>query len=372
MLKDALKSIKDAPITAKEEFVDRELEITKLQYAAYIHEGEIIGVCGERGSGKTSLLNITHFSGKEKIVIKIINRESKISIIGDIAEGIYNFFREKNPSASKKALRVFEKLAFNVREKKGVGISHILGANIEVEREERIYRASQLLKELLEEVGDAIIILDEIDKEKKEEILLIIDSIKDAFLSNKATLIITLPATIYREYRASKESKEETFNLENVFAEMIMLHPLSPSLIEEIVKRRIGLEYVEKGALEIIVDYAQGNPRRAIRTLKEAGLNALIKGKEKIGEREVIEAIKEDLKYFVQTLGLSEKERKALQSLDPLKKESAAVQLMKKGISKTSAYRVIAALKEKGLLSEEGGKIKLSKTALYLKKARVL
>ena len=370
-LKKALKAIKDTPLNhaERELFVDREQEVVALQTAVSIYSGEVIGLCGERGIGKTTLLNMVSFSGKEKIIVNVIDRETKVGIISDIIYAVYAYGKKKrDKEVEKRAFRAFEILTKSISKKAELGLSYLLTAKIEMEKKDILIKGSALLKEIIELLPNVVFVLDEIDKEKKEELILIIDAIKDAFRGNEATLVVTLPYTIYEEYLLSKETEKETFNLENVFSEVLLLHPLSPDAIRELIARRFDTTLIDEDALELIVEYARGNPRRAISTLKESGLYAVLKGNKRITYKDVEGVVRKYIKVYISSV-LDEKGIKALRFVEEGKR-AEVVKKLRNGLQTTlsSSYRYLTDLEKAGFLKVKDGYVYLSPLTKLVKK----
>ena len=354
-----LIELKDRPLDASTSqlLVNRNEELVEIPRLVRYYEGGIIGIAGERGIGKTTLFNLLRFPGKEKLIINVVDRESPSSILLDILSELKEY-------AGKKGLNY---IADTLKELIA-SLTITLNPHISVKVREKgksfrevVKSLESLLSEMAEE-SPLVVILDEIDKEKKEDILRIIDAIKSAFKNNDVTLLVALPYTIYEEFSEAKATAKETYNLENVFDTIFPINPLADSHIKELLLKRIPKKYIEEEALNLIVLYARGNPRRAITTLKEVGF---ISRGDKIRRKDV-EAV---IRFYIKQLSkaLDERELKALLLVEGGEKRSVVVRKWMKNLnlSKPTAYRLWERLRKLSLLKGE-------KTAFLSPEARLI
>ncbi len=360
-LEERVKAIPLRPLTLKDRelFFNREGELRELQDAVKFYEGSVIGLAGERGSGKTSLINMAAFQGKEKVTVNVVDRESRMAIILNLIEGIAEEAKRKGwGEVERKALLAVERLTTSYQIRGGV--KAVVEASVSRKREVKtLQEAVRLLQEVVEALAKrrAVVVVDEIDKEKKEEVLLILDTLKYPFLHNATTLVVTLPAEIYRDYLLSKGNAGEAYNLENVITHMVVLEPLSQDVVEKMIYHYMG-RWIERGAVELLVRYGRGNPRRVLSTLKEAGIVALRMGKEKVGREDVAAVVRRYLKAFLSGLRLSVREREVLENLKGGRTAEVVEELEKKvKMGRESVYKYLQRLQDKGLLTIEQGQV---------------
>ena len=373
-LRSFLMALKDVPITkdTAELFVNRKREVEDLLLLLDIYKGEILGISGERGVGKTSLMNMLPV---EMLSVNVVDRESKIGVVKDIIYAILRFSEERYyHTLAEKARRALSKIMHAEREAQRYRLGSILSVEFEKGREKSsagITSAVEMLTELVEELskrGEFVVVLDEIDKNKKEEVLLILDLIKDAFLYNSTTLLVALPAEIGKSFYSSSALGKEEANLDNVLKKVYVLKGLTPRDLELLVEKRTGIRPKEVMAEEVheaILTYSQGNPRRYISAIKESGFQALREGSNSIKEEHVRKALLPYLKVWIDSRRLSERDKEVLSFLrnGPVKEG-----LHESGMSKQLFYKYLGRLKEKGLIELSGGEIYLHPYVALLKR----
>lgn len=89
-INELIRRFNDNPLEDREFLVNRNKELLTLSRLAKNYESSIIGVTGERGSGKTTVLNL--FTPEEPSVIKFIVRieekDIKLDIIASLLRRI--------------------------------------------------------------------------------------------------------------------------------------------------------------------------------------------------------------------------------------------------------------------------------------------
>lgn len=368
------EQFRDRPVTSRELFVDRSRELDQLEKLTHAF-GDIIGITGQRGSGKTSILNILKPKEGKKIFIVLQEKDSKLDIIIDLtyqlAEQMENdslFAPLKERIGEIKSSLLSEK---ECSEGKEAGISAGIEARIN-KTESRIEthtiyliktRLAELIRILISKTK-AILIIDELDKEKKEDIAKILDSIKMYLRNERIVTFVALPPSLSQEYyRSMYHSREETHNLENVLDRITELDAMADSDIRKIIEKRLPEEGIlDHGALELIVEYANGNPRRAIRPVHDL----IIEEHERITSRIMGKFLRNELEKQVASLELTKKEEEALDAFAHhvvniyFEKEADAVDvLMKRKVInvKPRGYVILKQLIGKNALIKEKNRV---------------
>ena len=359
-LRDVIKSLKDRPLSQKEEslFVNRREEMLLLSQIPEYYRGDIIGVAGERGIGKTTLFNLLRFPGSEKVVVKVKNRESKLGVLADITSQLKEFSTQRGwRKASEMLQEILDWLLPTALAFSSPGAS----ATWKLKRGKDLNKALRDLSKALEELSskaEVVVVLDEIDKEREEELLLIMDSIKDGFKDNAVSLVVALPHAFYEIYKKGSFLSSDTYNLDNVFDNIFPIKPLSDSDVVEMLRKRGILDYIEEEALELILTYSNGNPRKAIKLVKESGILSVVKGEEKITRSSAKKVGEKYVRAFVEKVGISESELRLLKGLEKgkgIKELSRSL-----NISLPTVYRKLDKLEKWGLIERSEG-VKLTR-----------
>ncbi len=343
-LEEEVERLVDKPAEGRW-FVDRKEELKRLDYGERLYRGGIIGIASERGMGKTSFLK-EWAKGRRALWVDVINRESKEGVLMDILHSL----GEKVWKRKGKEWEV------------GIGYG---GAGVRVKKhEEEEASLREVVKAIQKTLGSLrgvdVVILDEIDKQDKRELLLVLDAIKEPFAASPITLVVSLPAEMYREYYYSLSTAGEAHNLENALDSVLLLHPFSEEELVEIVERRSNLlKYVEAEARKALLEFADGNPRKFIRTLKEAGAEAVMEGKRKVSLREVEKVLARYVGPLMERAQLTPLEEELLMKIKEGSLAKAVEGLAKEGYSRPLLYKYVKRLAEKGLVRVEKGTIKL-------------
>ncbi|MBI4645945.1 MAG: hypothetical protein HY738_04945, partial [Bacteroidia bacterium] len=83
-----------------------------------------------------------------------------------------------------------------------------------------------------------VLCIDEIDKERKEDVIVILDSIKDILKAEKLSCLIALPPAMYVEYLESRDKLFSKANLENILKDLLPVNKMSDSEIDEVLTKR--------------------------------------------------------------------------------------------------------------------------------------
>ncbi|MFH1319310.1 MAG: P-loop NTPase fold protein, partial [Bacteroidota bacterium] len=183
----------DIPLNKKEGklFVNRGKEINKLINIGRFLQRSIYGIAGETGCGKTTLFNMLNFPEDiTLLIITITEKESKEIIIADI---LYNLcilvIAEKKfknvHSLARKVLKFLQEEEIKSKER-GIKVGKILEGESKWAKTSKerynINTIKNFLKEIINVItkeSKVVLCIDEIDKERKEDAIVILDSIKD-------------------------------------------------------------------------------------------------------------------------------------------------------------------------------------------------
>jgi len=107
-------NFRDRPLENETWLENRADELMWLKNATLNFSQTIIGISGERGCGKTSLLNLFDAENAIKIILDIEEKENKFQIILDISQKLCEFvLREKLPREIKKYAQQFYEFTQN-------------------------------------------------------------------------------------------------------------------------------------------------------------------------------------------------------------------------------------------------------------------
>jgi len=380
MVKKILKLLFDAPVSSKEFLVDREDEINSINLICSFQPFGVYGVCGETGIGKTTVLNFIEAKEGKRIYLKLTEKESKEIIIGDM---LYKLTSEIMGYNDRDLSKLAEKAKEFVIEERsetdtmGVGGRVIIGGeyskSITHSRKFNVYLAYEFLNDILElllrKYGRVILLIDELDKERKEDVLIILDSLKSVFNKDNLVVIISLPFAIYREYARDRLRWNESGNLENILKDVFFLEPMSDEQIQEMILKRLKdyPDFFDGDALYEIARYSDGNPRDALWISQRIVLNNL--DRHRITGDIAKETIKREIrKYFEDVWELTDIQEKVLNVVARYggSRSSLVKRLEENGIKRQTAYTYINRLKENGLIIERNGKLKVSGKIYYL------
>ncbi len=252
--KNIVGMFNDVPLSEKEKelFVNRGKEINKLTNIGRFMQKSIYGIAGETGCGKTTLFNMLKFSDDIKMfIITITEKESKEIIIADI---LYNLcvliIAEKKfknvHSLAGKVLKFLQEEEIKSKEK-GIKVGKILEGESKWAKTSKERFSINTIKNYLKQVITAItkeymvvLCIDEIDKEKKEDVIVILDSIKDIFKCEKLSCLIALPSIMYVQYLENRDKLFSEANLENILKDILPINKLGDNEIDEVLSREAG------------------------------------------------------------------------------------------------------------------------------------
>ncbi|MDN5338364.1 MAG: hypothetical protein PWQ20_1434 [Thermotogaceae bacterium] len=372
-LADLLSVLVDRPLREGESeyLVNRSREISYLNLIALHQPFGIVGVSGETGIGKTTVLNFVNPEGVFMIRVNISLRDSMESILYDLLHSLA-FALEKVEGVSDFAKEVRKWVTDEVSTIKGFSLGVSFGVNASLKHEKSIRprfdffeareKLGELIRQTVQRKGKFLLIIDELDKEKKEDVLRVIDSIKNFIIMENFVVVLSLPFSIYREYAADRLRWNEAGNLENIFKDIVFVEPLKKLEIKELIIKRLGshIELIEGGVLDIVADFSDGNPRDGLWILTKAIYDNI--QKERLGREDLINTINRTIaEYTGLTLNLTENQKKAIRILrgSVYSKEKIIETLQKEGFKRTTAYSVMDQLLQKRILliEKEGYRI---------------
>ena len=278
VIKELMAVLYDKPLdkNSKTLLVDRRKELARLENITSFQPLGIYGVCGETGVGKTTVLNLLNDTIKSFYII-LSEKDSKEIIIGDLLYKLALISAQAvNRGDKDKVEKIIEWIITERTETSSMhgGINSVVSAGAtkasSVSRKFNVYQAYQMLGELIDILKSKferiVLIIDELDKEKKSDVLQILDSLKHLLVQNGVISIISLPFSIYREYAQDRLRWNESGNLENIFKDMIFLEPLKPADVQEMLVKRLKNypDILTNDAYQEIVRFSDGNPRDAL------------------------------------------------------------------------------------------------------------
>ena len=278
VIKELMAVLYDKPLdkNSKTLLVDRRKELARLENITSFQPLGIYGVCGETGVGKTTVLNLLNDTIKSFYII-LSEKDSKEIIIGDLLYKLALISAQAvNRGDKNKVEKIIEWIITERTETSSMhgGINSVVSAGAtkasSVSRKFNVYQAYQMLGELIDILKNKferiVLIIDELDKEKKSDVLQILDSLKHLLVQNGVISIISLPFSIYREYAQDRLRWNESGNLENIFKDMIFLEPLKPADVQEMLVKRLKNypDILTNDAYQEIVRFSDGNPRDAL------------------------------------------------------------------------------------------------------------
>ncbi len=246
----------DSPLEDREFLVNRDEELLTLSRLAENYDSSIIGVTGERGSGKTTVLNL--FTPEDpsiiKLMVRIEEKDTKLDIIASLLRGLCHGVQKERRFAGLKSNAEGILDFLNYQEEKihlmSVGISHIG----KFEREKGRYRTLRYISSTIKErIGDIlkgmtenfkiVLCIDEIDKETSKDVVNILDSLKGVLRRQNLVVLVSLPPQIYETFLKDEILLREDYNLDDIFKKMVLLPRLSNEDILEVINSRLGDEF---------------------------------------------------------------------------------------------------------------------------------
>jgi len=368
----------DLPLTDKEKvlFVNRKKELRKMKNTGRFMHSSIYGIAGETGSGKTTLFNILKFPAKEveKIIIPISEKETKEVIIADLLyklcdKVIQNKQFSDSSNYAKETIDFLAQEEVKSREK-GIKVGKIIeGESKWAAQAKERYNLSSIknrLKKVIHSLtskSKIVLCIDEIDKERKRDVIVILDSLKDILRSKNLLSFIALPQLMYKQYIEDRTLFFSEGNLENILKDVIPIGTLSDEDIKIMLDKRTQKfpEVLPKDVKKLVIEFADGNPREALLVCQNALLSKKV-AKTYIKEDFIltIDEIKDEMEKFIETwigflkLSSREKEVSKIISNESILSRAEILRLVlkKSNIPKSTLRETIEKLIEKKALLE--------------------
>jgi hypothetical protein len=210
--------------------------------------------------------------------------------------------------------------------------------------------------------GKVLLVIDELDKESKQDVINVLDSLKLELQQDKLMVLFSLPYGIYRDYRQDRMKWNESGNLENVIKDVVFLSELTDLDIRELLLKRLGnlTSWFRPESLEPIVSFADGNPRDALWIAQKVVFDNA--GAKFISVSDANESVKKIVREYMGDLALTEIQRKTLKVASDFSgnKEELLDLLKSNAIKRTTSYSTIERLTSLGLLIERNGTYRIS------------
>jgi predicted KAP-like P-loop ATPase len=371
----------DKPLKEKEEdfLVDRKEDIEKLRITAKFQPFGIFGICGETGIGKTTVLNFLKFQDLKVIIVSLTERENKETILYDLLYKISDELAiDKNNKVKQLAKKVREWIVEEVSSIKGFSLGISLFANGSGNFQKsysprfNVFNARSKLSELLDtvrkEYGKVLLIVDELDKEEKKDVLNVLDSLKTELHKENLITLFSLPYSIYREYRQDRMRWNASGNLENIINDVTFLSEIKNSEIRELLLKRLeeNAKWFESDAIEEIVLFSDGNPRDALWMAQKVALDNY--DLKRLTKATCKQSIRKFVKEYSGELQLTDIQKKALKALQNTQggREQIIEQMKACSIKHTTAYSTFERLTALGLIIERQNQYVISGKARLL------
>lgn len=373
--KKLMENLFDAPLDNRKHdfFVNREEQLKILKNTVEYNKSGLFGVCGETGVGKTSVLNMIFPEGAKKVMLALSEKDSKELIIGDILYKLsIELSKFEDKKVEKSAKEAQEWLLSEITFSKGyeLGGNAVIHGNVNSQssKSERlnVYSLNRKLDLLLEQslnsFGKILLVIDELDKEQKEDTMKILDSIKRTFLKDNLIVVLTLPFSIYREYKKDRMKWNESGNLENILKDVVFLEEFDDFQIKEILLKRMRdfIDFIEPEILDMIVLFADGNPRDALWISQKIILENI--SRDGITSEMATGTISKTIKEYMSDISFTDLQRQSIYLLKNKfgSKEDIIITLTEGGIKRTTAYSITDKFIENGILIKRMNSYRLS------------
>ncbi|HOJ88804.1 MAG TPA: AAA family ATPase [Pseudothermotoga sp.] len=378
--KHILQALFDEPLSKRDLLVNREKEIQALNMISSLQPSGLYGVCGETGIGKTTVLNFLEPDEGKRIYLRLTEKESKEVIIQDILYKLANETKKDGDSELSKISR--EAMEFVIEERTegssisasgGVVLTGAVSKSKAKTRRFNVYQAYDFLDRILDLLikrhERVLLLIDELDKERKDDVLIILDSLKTVLNKKNLIVILSLPFAIYREYIRDRLRWNESGNLENILKDTLFLEPLNERDIQQMIMKRLKdfPDCFDAESLYEISRYSDGNPRDALWISQQIVISN--PQSDRITGPIAIQTIRNVVeRYFAGSWTLTDRQEKVLRAVLDYRGDRTALvkRLEQSGLKRQTAYTYINRLKKVGLIIERGNELRVSGKIFYL------
>lgn len=318
-------------------FVDREKEIRQLRNTFTGSEGGVVcGISGMRGSGKSTVLNkvLDEIEKENGLVIKVkasgtyAELDFLHKILTDVCDQIET--QDLPKKVVEEIIRLKTNLLYTEKVAEGKGSEASIRASIKasivslfsseisseikekitknVERQIKPYSKSTITREILQFFSflrdktkfDYLIIgIDETDKCRFDVAEKLLDSVKTVLDTKHCHFAFVGTSEFYRNFIQVFRGQEEEATLASIFEDIVLIQRFSDQKVLEIISKRLGYYSIEdkpknpfsKETMQLIVDFANGNPKQAMRLCSQSFMYFGDKGEE-IGAGNLIKYFK--------------------------------------------------------------------------------
>jgi len=370
-----IETLVDRPLYKEDRkyLVNREKELGKIELLAKYQPFGIYGVCGETGIGKTTVLNMLNFKGMKVLMVTLTQRDNKDTILYDLLYSLSDLLAgddDSELSEFSQTTRSWIVEEVSVIKAFSLGVSLFAKADGMIQNQKKprynIFSARERLSQLLnltkKAYGKVLLIIDELDKEEKKDVINVLDSLKVELQQEHIVTFFSLPYSIYREYRQDRMRWNDSGNLENIIKDVVFLREIKRSEVREVLLRRLGKlsSWFESGAVEEIVRFSDGNPRDALWIAQKVVFDNF--DLKKLSEKACGKSIKKIVNEYMGAISLTDIQRKALVSVKELSgsRDEIIDAFVDESIKRTTAYSTFKRLVTLGLIIERDGQFVVS------------
>lgn len=381
-----IDNFRDRPLENRDWLENRKAELQSLKNCALNFSQTVMGVSGGRGCGKTSLLNLLDVPNAAKIVLSIEEKGSKFEIVLDISRKLCEFVLKKRlpREIKKRAVQFYEfierqETRLNSREY-GVDVGPKWQRREGKTLTERfsITNVKDKLRNILNLLAKdrkVVLCIDEIDKEAKRDVILILDSLRNVLWQPDLVSFMSLPPQIYFDFLRSSVKPVEDYNLENILVRIIPVGQLRDPEIGNIITKRLPGGYhhiIPQDVKRILIEYADGNPRNAIVPIYNI-LGEKSPASPEISLHDIKRILNPYLDTYINGFSLTSSQKKALVLLINAGKEVLSRKLIydvlqTNGLAKSTTARMIESFTQKKIFEEKNDSIYVDrKVKLYFR-----